>query len=102
MEETRCLFVEILMVKGKVGESVLQVPTCLKPDASCVQLVLCALGTCLPRSCLVLLYRHVYGLKCPCVFFPLRSPCTRTFHYALECPLSCCLTLKGSEFSIRS
>lgn len=42
MEETRCLFVEILMVMGKVGESVLEVPTCLKADAAHVHLVLSA------------------------------------------------------------
>lgn len=44
MEEIRCLLVEILMVIGKVGESVLEVPTCLKPEAACVQLVPCASG----------------------------------------------------------
>lgn len=79
MEETRCLFVEILMIIGKVGGSVLEVPMCLKSDAACVQLVPCALGTCLPGSYPVLLYGHVYGLNCVLWFFTLKSLCTRTF-----------------------
>lgn len=100
MEETRCLFVEIVMVIGKVGESVLEVPMCLKPDAACVQLVLCASG--LASQAVV----RCFSMGTSIVwivhdgFFPLKSPCTRT-ESVLERPLSCCLTLKGSKSSIQ-